>query len=172
MLATYGSDSYKIVLVLHILCAIIGFGTVFFNGIYGAQAKNRKGPEALAIIQANSLVSRIGEYFIYAVFVLGIVLVVIGDNLWDFGQTWIILAMIIFIASIAVSHGLLWPSVNKMQALMQEMIDAGPPTGGPPPQAAELEKTGRRVGIVSTVLHLAFVVILVLMVFKPGGPSV
>ena len=37
--------------------------------------------------------SEIGEYFIYAVFVLGIVLVLIGDNVFDFGQTWIWLSM-------------------------------------------------------------------------------
>lgn len=32
MLAAYGSDAYNIVKVLHILCAIIGFGAVMLNG--------------------------------------------------------------------------------------------------------------------------------------------
>jgi hypothetical protein len=52
MLAAYGSDAYNIVKVLHILCAIIGFGAVTLNGLYGAQAKARGGAEAAAIGQA------------------------------------------------------------------------------------------------------------------------
>ncbi|MEX2255534.1 MAG: DUF2269 family protein [Acidimicrobiia bacterium] len=171
MLAAFGSDAYKIVLVLHILCAIVGFGAVFLNGIYGQQAKSRKGPEGLAISQANFLVSEIGTYFIYAVFVLGIVLVLIGDNVFDFGQTWIWLSMALFLAAIGVSHGLLRPKVRRMQALMEEMIASGPPVGGPPPQAAEMETLGKALGIIGPALDITLIVILFLMVFKPGGPS-
>jgi uncharacterized membrane protein len=171
VLAAYGSDAYKIVLVLHILCAIVGFGAVFLNGIYGQQAKARKGAEGLAISQANYLVSNIGEYFIYAVFLLGIVLVLIGDNVFDFGQTWIWLAMLLFLTSLAVSQLLLRPRVKRMQALMEEVIAGPPPTGGPPPQVAEMEAVGKQIGMISPVLHVALVAILFLMVFKPGGPS-
>jgi uncharacterized membrane protein len=172
VIAAFGSDAYKIVLVLHILCAIVGFGTMIFNGIYGAQAKARRGAEGLAIVQANTLVSGIAEWFIYAVFVLGILLVVIGDNVFDFGQTWIWLSMIVFVAALGVSQGLLRPRVNRLEALMQEVVDAGPPVGGPPPQAAQMERLGRQIGQIAPLLHLSLIVILVLMVFKPGGPSV
>ena len=171
MVAAYGSDAYKIVLVLHILCAIVGFGAVFLNGIYGQQAKTRRGPEGLAVSQANFLVSSIGEYFIYAVFLLGIVLVLIGDNLFDFGQTWIWLAMLLFLSSLAVSHLMLRPRVKRMQALMEEVIAGPPPAGGPPPQVAEMEKLGKQIGMIAPALQVLLVVILFLMVFKPGGPS-
>ena len=171
MLAAFGSDAYKIVLVLHILCAIVGFGAVFLNGIYGQQAKSRKGAEGLAISQANFLVSQIGEYFIYAVFLLGIVLVLLGDNVFDFGQTWIWLSMLLFLVAIAVSHLMLRPRVRRMQALMEELIAGGPPAGGPPPQLAEMEQLGKRVGMIGPALDITMVVILFLMVFKPGGPS-
>ncbi|HEY8217597.1 MAG TPA: DUF2269 family protein [Acidimicrobiia bacterium] len=171
MIAAFGSDAYKLVLVLHILCAIVGFGAVFLNGIYGQQAKARRGPEGLAISQANFLVSEIGTYFIYAVFLLGIVLVLIGDNVFDFGQTWIWLSMLLFLAALVASHAVLRPTVRRMQALMEEMIASGPPQGGPPPQAAEMEQLGKRLAIVGPALDLTMVVILVLMVFKPGGPS-
>ncbi len=171
MVAAYGSDAYKIVLVLHILCAIVGFGAVFLNGIYGQQAKTRRGPEGLAVSQANFLVSSIGEYFIYAVFLLGIVLVLIGDNLFDFGQTWIWLAMLLFLSSLAVSHLMLRPRVKRMQALMEEVIVGPPPAGGPPPQVAEMEQLGKQIGMIAPALQVVLVVILFLMVFKPGGPS-
>ena len=75
VLARIDSGFYKFVLLLHIFCAIVGFGAVFLNGVYGAQMKTRmqsgRVAEAIGIFEANEFVSRIGEYFIYAVFVLG-----------------------------------------------------------------------------------------------------
>ena len=170
MLAAVGSDAYKIVLVLHILCAIVGFGAVFLNGIYGQQAGARKGKEGLAISEANHLVSTIGEYFIYAVFLLGIALVLIGDDTWDFGDTWIWLAMLLYLCGIGISHGLLNPRVRKMLALQRELLASGGPPAegsGPPPQVAELEATGKKVGLYGAILNVLVIVVLVLMVFKP-----
>ena len=69
------STAYRIVLVLHILVVIVGIGTVFLNGLYGAEAKKRPGPGGLAISQANYRVSMVAEYFIYAIIILGFALV-------------------------------------------------------------------------------------------------
>ncbi len=170
MLAAVGSDAYKTVLVLHILCAIVGFGAVFLNGIYGQQAKSRKGPEGLAVAEANYLVTTIGEYFIYAVFLLGVALVLIGDDAWGFGDTWIWLAMLTYVVALGVNHGLLMPRVRRMLALQRELVSMGAPPEGastPPPQVTELEAVGKQVGIIGAALNLAIVVLLFLMVFKP-----
>jgi len=167
-----GDNSYDLLLLLHILVAIIGFGTVFLNGIYGAQAKARQGTEGLAIAQANLLVSRIAEYFIYAVIVTGVLLVLISDSAWEFSQTWVWLSIVFYLAGIGISHGVLLPNVKRMVALMEQLAHMGPPpggaTGGPPPQVAELEERGKRVGMASTALHLLLIAILYLMIFKPG----
>lgn len=172
MLAAFGSDAYNTVLVLHILCAIVGFGAVFLNALYGRQAAAIKGSEGLAITRANFAVSKVGDYFIYAVFVLGFVLVLIGDNVWDFGQTWIWLSMLLFFVGIALSHAVMQPTVRRMIALQEEMASGPPPAGGPPPQLAEMEQLGKRLATVSPILNILLVVLLILMVFKPGGPGV
>jgi len=166
-------DGYKIVLILHILCAIIGFGAMFLNGLYAAQVRSRKGAEGLAIAEANFRVSQIGEYFIYAVFILGIGLVSMSDSVYDFGQTWVWLATALFVIDIGLLHGALIPREKKMIGLMRELVTAGAPgagatPAGPPPQAAELEALGKPVAVVGTVLDLLLVVILFLMVWKPG----
>ena len=46
-----GSDDslYGFLLLLHIVCAIVGFGAVVLNGLYGAESKKRPGPGGLAI---------------------------------------------------------------------------------------------------------------------------
>ncbi|HSO96094.1 MAG TPA: DUF2269 family protein [Acidimicrobiia bacterium] len=172
MLAAYNSDAYNIVKVLHILCAIIGFGAVMLNGFYGAQIRARGGAEAAAIGQAVYRVSLVAEFFIYAVFVLGIALVGMGNNLFDFGQTWVWLSMILFIIGLGLSHGVLRPRVRRLNALLVELAaGVGAGAAGPPPQAAELEAIGKQVGATEMALNLLVVVILVFMVFKPGGPS-
>ena len=166
------SGIYKLVLVLHILTAIIGFRAVFLNGIYAQQARSRRGTEGLAITQANFLVSRIAEFFIYAVFVFGVLLVVLSDKVWAFSDSWITTAIVLYVIGIGLSHGLLIPNVKRIIALQEELVAMGaPPTGAPagrpPPQVVEIEERGRRVGIVSTVLQLDLVVILMLMVWGP-----
>ena len=171
MLATYGNDAYKIVLVLHILCAIVGFGAVFLNALYGQQAKSRKGPEGLAISEANELVSKVGEYFIIAVFLLGIALVLMGDPVIKFDQTWVWLAMAVYIIALGVSQGLMAPRVRRLIALQRELVASGPPpagAAGPPPQVLEMETVGKQVAMIGPFLNVALVVVLSLMVFKPG----
>ncbi|MEX0664001.1 MAG: DUF2269 family protein [Acidimicrobiia bacterium] len=170
MFAAVSDTAYDIVLVLHILCAIIGFGGVALAGIYDQQSRARGGSEGFAIFQANLLVTRVASYFIYAVFLLGILLVLLSDDVIGFGDTWIWLAIVIFVAAVGAVHALLFPRLKRVEGLLAGLLSAVPPAGagGPPPQGAELARVGRQVGIISTALNLATLVILILMVTKPG----
>jgi uncharacterized membrane protein len=168
VLAEYQNDVYKVVLVLHILCAIVGFGAVMLNGVYAAQARSRQGKEGLAISEANMFVSRIAEFFILAVLVFGIALVPMGDPVTDFGQTWIWLAIVLFAIAVAISNLLLVPRVSRLIALQHEIVDGPPPSGGPPPQVAEMERIGKQVPMFAITLQVLLVAVLSLMVFKPG----
>jgi uncharacterized membrane protein len=162
-------DLYKVVLTLHILCAVIGFGAVYLNALYGQEIRKRRGPEGLAIYEANFRVSTVGQYFIYAVFVFGIALVGMSDDVWEYGQTWVWLSIVLYLVGLGLSHGVLQPAVKRMGVLMREMIAAGPPTGGPPPQAAEMAGLGKRVGMTGATLDVLLIVITALMVFRPGA---
>ena len=171
--AAYLDGLYKLLLVLHIFCAIVGFGAVYLNALYGRQIQKHQGREGLAIYEANFQVSEIGQYFIYGVFVFGILLVLTSDDVWEFKQTWIWLAMALYVVGLGVSHGVLLPAVKRMGVLMRELVDAGPPPAGaapagPPPQAVELGGLGKRVGASGAFLDVLMIVILALMVWKPG----
>ena len=168
------SATYKVVLVLHLLSVIIGFGTVFLAGVYGAKAKARRGREGMAIAEAAYDVNaNWAEWFIYAVPVTGIILILISDDVWKFSQSWISFSLLIYIVALGIVHGAHLPNIRKMNALMAELV-AGPPPGetggpgGPPPQAAELEQRGKRAGMLGGILNLLVVAAVVLMVFKPG----
>lgn len=173
-----GSFLYKTVLFLHIFCAIAGFGSVFFAGIYGAQAAKRKGREGLAITEAVDLVGeKVATPFIYGVFVLGIVLVLISEKTWSFETLWVALSIGLFVVAIGISHGLHRPNLKKMLALTRELAemgpppdsgDGGPPSGSGPPQAVELAARGKKAALYGSILNLLVLVLLVLMVWKPG----
>lgn len=162
------STGYEIVKSLHILASIIGFGTVFLNGLYGMAMKRQRGPEAAFMADTVYRVSEVATYFIYAVFLLGFALLGMSDGAYEIDQTWAWLSVLLYLVALGVSHGMLRPNVKRMNQLMAELAAMGPPPGGPPPQAAELEARGRRQGMISGFLNLMLVVITYLMVAKPG----
>jgi len=172
MLAVVGSGVYKTFLYLHILSAIVGFGAVVLNGVYAAQVRKRPGREGQAIFEANSFVSvHIAEYVIYAVFVFGFITAIIGKPAVKFSQAWLSTSMVLYLVGIAITHAVMIPSTKRMGVLLNE-LNAGPPPGagatGPPPQVAEVQAVGKRLAMGGMVLNLLLVVILFLMVVKPG----
>lgn len=174
----YRENLYNLVLVLHILCAIVGFGTVFLNGMYAAKAKAAGGREAYAIGSANFAAGKVAEYFIYGVFVFGLLMVFLSDTdgvqVIPWSDMWLSLSMLLYIVGIGLSHAVLIPSEKKALRLEEEMLagSGGPAAGGgPPPQVAELEQLGKKMALTGTVLNVLVVVVLVLMVFKPGAEN-
>lgn len=165
----YRENLYDLVLVLHVLAVIAGFGAVALNGVYGVAAKNTGGAGALAITSANVKASKIAEIFIYTVPVTGVLLVVLSDGAIEFGETWVWLSLLLYLVGIGVAHGVVLPAANRSLALQEELLAAGPTTGGPPPQVAELAALGQRLAMAGTFLNLLVVVLVVLMIFKPGG---
>jgi uncharacterized membrane protein len=168
-----GSTGYDIVFVLHLLAVVVGFGTVMLNGIRGAEAKKRPGPGGLAIGESGHLVNSVAEKFIYAVPLFGIGLVFMSDDVWSFGQTWVWLAIILYVVGIGVSHAVMIPSEKRMNVLAGELVSAGPPpsgapAGGPPPQVVEMEALGKKMAAAGALLNVLVVIVVALMVFKPG----
>jgi hypothetical protein len=168
-----GDFVYDALLWLHIVCAIVGFGGVMFNALYGAQAKARPGPGGLAISEANLKVSDIAEWFIYAVFITGLLIVVVSNDPFELLiEPWVASSIILYVIGIGVSHAIVQPSAKRMVVLQQELVAAGPPPAdappGPPPQAVEMEGLGKRLATFGPVLHVILAIILVMMVFQPG----
>jgi uncharacterized membrane protein len=168
LLANTNSGLYKTLLVLHILVAIVGLGSVMLNGIYAAQSQKRPGPGGRAISEANFFVSTIGEYFIYAIPIFGILLVLASDKAWKFSQTWIWVSLLLYVIAIGISHAILIPGHKRINALLAEMEQGPAPAGGPPPQIVELQAVGKKMAAAGATLNIFVVVFLVLMIWKPG----
>lgn len=167
MLATTDSGLYKTLLVLHILVSIVGLGAVMLNGFYASQAARRHGQPRLAVSESNFFVSSIGEYFIYAIPVFGILLVLASDKAWKFSQTWIWLSLVIYVIAIGISHAIMIPAAKRLNALYAEMED-GPAAEDGSPQSVEVTAIGKRMAAAGAILDVSVVVFLVLMIWKPG----
>ena len=165
-----GSATYKVLFVLHILSAIVGFGAVLLNKFYGDEAKKRRGAEGLAIVEANQRVSHIGERFIYAVPLLGFGLIGVSDGVYKFSQTWVVLSLVLYAVAVTVSLTVMQPTVRSQIALMRELGTGASPAGagGPPPQVAQLEANGKKLSIGGAFNSAVLVVIIGLMTWKPG----
>jgi uncharacterized membrane protein len=163
--------TYKLLLVLHLTCVVVGIGGVMLNGVYGLQAKARPGPGGLAITEANHTASTIAEYFVYGIPVFGILMVLKFDA-WKFSQTWVWLSILLYVTALGIVHGIMVPNVKKMIELQKELVSMGPPsgapTGGPPPQVGELERRGKTLATFGPMLNIIAVAIIILMVTKPG----
>lgn len=150
---------YRVLFLAHILVSIIGFGTVYLNGVYAAQAKKRPGPGGLAILEANEAVSQLAEKVIYLVPIFGLLLVWKSDGVWALSQTWVWLSLVLYAVGIAVAHGVMAPGASRIN----ELVRTAP---GPPPP--EVEDIGKRLAMGGAFLDILVIVLLVLMIWKPG----
>ena len=149
--------SYELLLVIHLITVVVGIGGVVLNGVYGAQAKQAGPNGGNAIARANYAVSGIAEYFIYAIPVTGVLMVLDDDYPWDFSDTWVWLSIVLYVVAVGNSHMNLKPGARRMIELTQ-----GPPT-------PEVETVGKRLAVAGTINDLLAVALIVLMVWKPGS---
>jgi uncharacterized membrane protein len=167
VLATTNSGLYKTLLVLHILTAIVGLGAVMLNGLYFQQATKRPGPPGRAVSEANFSVSTVGEYFIYAIPIFGILLVLASDKAWKFSQTWIWLSLVLYVVAIGLAHAILIPGhkrINQLRAEMEQDTSAG----GSAAQPAEMTALANKQAVAGALLDVFVVIFLILMIWKPG----
>jgi uncharacterized membrane protein len=142
-------DLYNVFLLLHLVAAIAGFGAVVLNGIYDAKAKRLGGAEGRAVMEANYAVSTIGEYLIYSVPIWGFAMIGLSDGAISFGQTWIWLSLLLYVIALGISHGVVRPGAKQLAVARSEDVEKKVAAGG-------------------AALNVILVVIIALMIWKPG----
>ncbi|MGI8778256.1 MAG: DUF2269 family protein [Acidimicrobiales bacterium] len=154
------TGAYKFVEVLHVLAVVVGFGGIVVGGIFGAKAKSRGGAGGQAAAEvAFDVTEHWSQWFIYAVPVLGILLVLMSDDSYKFSQAWISISFLLYIVFVGLMHGLHLPNIRRMNELI---------TGAGADDVAELDARAKKAGVVGGALNLIWVVVVFLMVFQPG----
>lgn len=150
-------------LFLHMLAAVVAFGPIFTFPVIGISAA-REPRHALFAARVNK---RIEEFLVVP---LAASMLVSGSGLLitahvDLLKTWyLLMALALYVVAMALALGVAVPTVARMVRL----LDAAPavPSGAAAPDIARLD---RRVRVLGGVLQLLFLVIIFLMIVKPGG---
>jgi hypothetical protein len=155
--------------LIHILSIMGGFGPSFTFPLITGMA--RKDPKNVPF--ATQVISMVSYRFTIPLGLLagaaGVGMMVTGPvHLFD--NTWLEIAIVIYVAAVTFSITYQAPNTKKMVELTSKMASAGPPPEGappgPPPVVAAL---GKKLQLGGMILSLAILVIAILMVFKPGA---
>jgi uncharacterized membrane protein len=163
-----GDALYDLVYWVHLLTVIVGFGSTFVWPFLAVKSREVGDVRLSYYIGQMSLQGGkiLSSSFIYAVGVTGILLVVLAGPI-GFADTWISIALTIYIVALGVSLGLHLPNLRAMNDLQRQMAE-GSGKADNASLGAELAERGKKAGMYGGILHLLFALLLLDMVFQPG----
>jgi uncharacterized membrane protein len=167
-LGTQGS-MFRFLLLLHILCASVGFGALALGGLQRSRARRRDSDVELQELEDYAAVGKVGEYLIYAVLVLGLLAAVTSQSEWQLNQSWLSLSMLLYLIELGLLHGVVHRAEREYQVLLRR-FNSG--SGDQTVQVAQLDHLETRIRWGWGGFDVLFVVILYLMVFTPGHARV
>ena len=156
-------DAYRTALIIvHVLSAIIGIGATFTFGVIGSVQGRIQGPGALALLEADEAIQKRLVYpFALGLLPLSGALMIFArgwrNDFWS--HQWLWGAIVLYVIAAGLSTSLLGPGVRKLIALGREG-QAGSP------EFLKLVRVQQTIGPVTSIIAI---VIVVLMVWKPGG---
>ena len=129
------SSGYKLFYVLHLTSVVVAFAPIVVALVPGGRGTTASVSSATGrVVYSTALV---------AAGLFGVLCVVTSDSVWEFSQTWISLAFIVWIVMNGVLHGMVLAGLRRARA-------------------ASVERGEQ-------LLALLFAVMLYLMVWKPGA---
>lgn len=163
------SDGFKVLVLLHVLCVIGGFGALAYNALYLSLAQRRPGGGTSAILEVNKLVSGLAELLIYAALLFGIGAVTASRSTIKFSDAWVSAALAVYLVDVGILHG--W--IKRNQVAYADVV-ARLETPGAAPEAQQtdvvsLKQLEKRVAFGWGVFNLLVVGVVYLMIFQPGG---
>ena len=159
---------FETFVLLHIICAVGGFGALVYRGWVLDLARKRGPAAAAGVLAVYGQVSQIGEVLIYGLVVFGIAAIGVSGDHDLFNKPWVVAALAVFVVMLGVLHGLVRPAERRYRDAMLELAEA--PAMAPPqrpPQMAEMDQLYRRIGIGMGAFNVLLLGALYLMVFQP-----
>ncbi|HTV12769.1 MAG TPA: hypothetical protein VME20_13020 [Acidimicrobiales bacterium] len=163
-----GGWGYHLLVLLHIICAVGGFGAVAYRAFVLDLARRRSDAAAAGALGVYGQVGQVGEALIYGTAVFGIAAVGVSGDHRYFDRTWVIAALAVYVVMLGLLHGLVRPAERRYRAVLVELANLpGMKPPARPPQLDELGALRRRVGLGMGLFNLCLLGALYLMVFKP-----
>lgn len=149
---------YQLLLFVHIVCAVIWVGGAVYAQLLALRVSRSPDPSELPHLARHIgfIGSRVFAPAALLLFVAGIGMTL---QAWSFGQTWIAVAVALWVLSAVTGAVYLGPRVKRAAELFE--------AEGPTSQAGR--ELIDRLFLVSRVELISFAVIIALMTFKPGS---
>ncbi len=155
-------NGYHLLVLLHLIFVVGAIGALSYNGLYLLLARRQSPGTAGAVLGITAQVALLGELLFYAGFIFGLAAVGASHSTWKFSQAWVSAAFALFLVEVAILHAWIRPHQRQYQAALSTE---------PPVEAAGLSALEKRVAAGWGAFNVLVVVIIYLMVFKPGGPG-
>jgi uncharacterized membrane protein len=165
---------FKVLVILHVLCVIGGFGAVAYNGLYLSLAQQRPEGGTSAVLEINRLVSGMAEILIYAALLFGIGAVAASHSDIKFSDAWVSAALGVYLAVIGVMHGWIRPNQRRHAVVVRRLETPSDRVGAAADDTRHgdvtlLKSLERKVGFGWGAFNLLVIGAVYLMVFQPGG---
>ncbi|HVA02364.1 MAG TPA: DUF2269 family protein [Acidimicrobiales bacterium] len=152
---------YTILLMVHVLCAVIGFGTMVVTGVQAGRA--RRGPSTPGA-------DAVRRYFrpgvnwagraLYGVPVFGFALIAASDGAFRSGDGFVVVGLMVWLVAALLAELVVWPGERRIQVELTRRW-------GEADRAGALDRDCRQVSGAAVVLGVLFVVATVIMIGKP-----
>jgi Predicted integral membrane protein (DUF2269) len=144
---------FDVLVGVHVVCALVGFGSVAISGVYGASVRRteeRKDSEETArYFQSRGW----PELLVLAVPVFGVAAIGFRPEGADFGDLWVIGGLVLWAAAAGVLVGVVRPAENRIRS-------------GAADQA--VRNSGARLMWAAAASDVLFVLALALMITQPA----
>jgi hypothetical protein len=158
MVAAAGSRGfYDFLVAAHVVCAVIGFGSLAISGVYGFTTRRPAGPDAVDEARRYFRAPGRVEWLVLAVPFLGAAALAVEPGGRGVGQLWAGLAAAVWLGAATVLIKVVRPAEARLRVAL----------AGPAPDLTALPGAGHRLGWGGVVTDLAFFAGLMLMVFQP-----
>ena len=141
--------TYNVVLFLHVLTVVVAMAGAIGHPILFALEERRSDGDVVALMQRVEVPGRIYAVSYALTGLIGFGLITMGD--WGWGEAWIWLSIVLWIASNGLLHGAMLPAERAVAAgdvsAMAKVNKVGPP------------------------LTLMILAVVFLMTVKPGGSA-
>ena len=110
LIAAYRDTGYNIVLFLHVLTVVIALAGAVAHPLMFELEKRRPTPDTVGLAQRIVFPSRIYSISFVLVGVIGMGLISMSDPVFSWGDTWVWLSIVLWIATNGVLHAIVLPS--------------------------------------------------------------
>lgn len=162
---------FKVLVLLHVVCVIGGFGGLAYNALYVSLAQRRPGGGTSAVLEVNRMVSGLGEVLVYAAVLFGIGAVGASHKTFSFGDAWVSAALAVAVVDVGILHGWIRPNQRRYVAVVNELekpLADGETAEDRVGDVHTLQSLERKIGFGWGAFNVLVIGAVYLMVFQPG----